>query len=74
VTQKSYSNTAVNPNVYLGYDLTGRALHARFGGAAGPGVTNTYDPLGRVKTTTDSNIPTAAPCNTPTTPSGTAPS
>jgi len=55
VTLKHYSSNAVNQDVYLGYDLLNRALYARFGSATGLGVANTYDALGRVKTTTDSN-------------------
>jgi len=55
VTLKHYSSNAANQDVYLGYDLLSRALYARFGSAGGSGVTNVYDALGRVTSTTDSN-------------------
>jgi len=55
VTLKHYSSNTLNQDVYLGYDLLSRALYARFGSAGGAGVTNVYDALGRVTSTTDSN-------------------
>lgn len=35
-------------DVYYGYDLRGLQLYARFGSAAGAGLTSTYDGLGRM--------------------------
>lgn len=40
------------PSVYYAYDLQGHQLYARFGSATGSGITNTYDGLGRLLTST----------------------
>lgn len=37
-------------DVYYGYDLLGRQLHARFASAGGAGVTSTFDKAGRLST------------------------
>lgn len=41
--------------VYTGYDLLGDVLFARYGSTSGAGITNTYDGLARLSTTTDMN-------------------
>jgi RHS repeat-associated protein len=40
-------------DVYYGYDLTGQQLYARFVSANGAGITNTFDALSRLTTTTN---------------------
>ncbi len=47
------------PSVFYDYDLQGHQLYARFGSAAGSGITNTYDGLGRLLTTTTNQSGTA---------------
>jgi RHS repeat-associated protein len=42
-------------DVYTAYDLTGNILYARFSSTSGAGVTNTYDGLNRLSSTTDSS-------------------
>lgn len=39
-------------DVYYGYDLSGLSLYARFDSASGEGITNAYDGLGRLTSTT----------------------
>jgi RHS repeat-associated protein len=39
-------------SVYQGYDNRGLLLYARFGSAAGPGITNIYDNVGRLSSST----------------------
>ncbi len=39
---------AAGYSVYYAYDVGGRQLYARFGSAAGPGVSSSYDTLGRL--------------------------
>jgi RHS repeat-associated protein len=39
-------------SVYSGYDISGLQTYARFGSATGPGITNSYDRLGRLTATT----------------------
>ncbi|MFP1132818.1 RHS repeat domain-containing protein [Asticcacaulis sp. W401b] len=46
-------NTDLIPNLYTTYDANGQVLKKRFHGWDGPGVTYTYDGLGRTKTVTD---------------------
>jgi RHS repeat-associated protein len=43
---------AAGYTVYYGYDLRGLQTQARFGSASGPGLTHTYDALGRLASTT----------------------
>ncbi|WP_081489631.1 RHS repeat domain-containing protein [Cellvibrio sp. BR] len=39
-------------DVFYGYDNRGLSLHSRFGSQTGQGITQTYDALGRMKTST----------------------
>ena len=41
-------------DVYYGYDLLGRGLYANYGSTSGPGVSSTWDALGRRTSTTAS--------------------
>lgn len=50
-----YASDASIRSVHTVYDGAGRIQYRRFDGVAGPGVTYTYDGLGRVTTTTDLN-------------------
>ena len=43
---------AAGYSVHYGYDLRGLQLYARFGSASGPGVTNSYNALGRLVSST----------------------
>ena len=43
---------AATRDVYYGYDLQGKQLYARFDGATGEGVTNSYDGWGRLTSST----------------------
>jgi RHS repeat-associated protein len=43
---------AAGYSVYQGYDNRGLLLYAAFGSAAGPGITNIYDNVGRLTSTT----------------------
>lgn len=45
-------NAAATRDVYYGYDLQGRPLYARFDSTSGEGVTNGYDGLGRLISST----------------------
>jgi RHS repeat-associated protein len=54
LTQKSVpasSSGASAYSTYYSYDLLGRAIFARFGSSTGSGVTNIYDALGRLSST-----------------------
>jgi RHS repeat-associated protein len=42
---------AAGYSVYYGYDLEGHQAFARFGSAAGPGITSAFDALGRLSST-----------------------
>ena len=48
-TVPSSSSGAIGYSVHYGYDVRGLQLYARFGSAAGAGVTNTYDGFGRLR-------------------------
>ena len=53
MTQKNVpasASGAAGYNVFYGYDVRGLPTYLRFGSAAGPGVTNIYDALGRLLT------------------------
>ncbi|HEX8239200.1 MAG TPA: RHS repeat-associated core domain-containing protein [Allosphingosinicella sp.] len=55
MTQKSVPASvtgAAGYSVFYGYDLRGLQTYARFGSAAGAGVTNTYDTFGRISSST----------------------
>lgn len=47
---------AATRDIYYGYDLLGLPLYARFDNANGEGVTNAYDALGRVTSTSTAMI------------------
>ncbi|MFC2954179.1 RHS repeat-associated core domain-containing protein [Marinicaulis aureus] len=51
MTFKDIPNSA-SEDVYYGYDLLGLQLYARFASASGVGVTNVYDALGRIESST----------------------
>ncbi len=53
-TVRSVSDGSVQ-SVYSGYDLLGSFLYARYGSASGAGITNVYDGLERLSSTTDMN-------------------
>jgi RHS repeat-associated protein len=50
-----YNPNGLIPHLYTTYDLTGKVLKKRFNDWNGPGVTYTYDGLGRLQTATDMN-------------------
>jgi len=57
VTQKSVPGSASGAagySVFYGYDVGNRQTHARFGSASGAGITNGYDGLGRLLSSTSS--------------------
>ena len=49
----------VGSSIYYGYDLQGHQLYARFGSVTGAGITDTYDGLGRLITTSTNQSGTA---------------
>ncbi|MGR4866938.1 RHS repeat-associated core domain-containing protein [Caulobacter sp. LARHSG274] len=53
LNRMTLKNVPVGNDVYYGYDLLGLQLYARFGSETGPGITNTYDAFGRVKTSSN---------------------
>jgi RHS repeat-associated protein len=52
VPTRSGLSTSHTRDVYYGYDLLGRLTYARFDSATGEGVTNVWDALGRLSSTT----------------------
>jgi RHS repeat-associated protein len=54
VPERAGTPTSATRDVYMGYDLLGRQLYARYDGAApaNEGVTNAYDALGRLTAST----------------------
>lgn len=50
-----YNPDGLIPNLYTGYDLTGNVLYKRFTSTSGPGVSYSYNGVGRVTSTTDMN-------------------
>jgi RHS repeat-associated protein len=52
-TFKNLSDNTHSPDVAMDYDLRGLLRHSRFTDDAGPGIINTYDGFGRLKTDTN---------------------
>jgi RHS repeat-associated protein len=51
-TAPTSATGAAGYSVYYGYDVANAQLYARFGSATGQGITNTYDGLGRLSSST----------------------
>lgn len=52
VPERSGLTSTHTQDVFYGYDNRGLSLHSRFGSQTGQGITQTYDALGRMKTST----------------------
>lgn len=52
-TVPASASGAAGYSVFFGYDMRNAQLYARFGSASGSGITNTYDGLGRLASTTN---------------------
>ena len=52
VPERSGLASTHTQDVFYGYDNRGLSLHSRFGSQTGQGITQTYDALGRMKTST----------------------
>lgn len=50
-----YLKSEPGASVYYGYDLSGHQLYASYGSATGPGVSQTYDALGRLTSSSSNN-------------------